>query len=228
MAKHLTAKLAAVALAAYAPSANAAVIIQNMHASGYIIAGYVTEGFGEYFTNYSNLAGKKVTLDISTKYTGEEYYDNLVNIKYRIDDINVYTLYGSLPGADPSDGSYYCGCDSNYDHLETSDYVGLSLPMVDNGTFKWSYLIGPINLSLKGPVSGSTSYGPIVPAFVGDITTNAAGNAYFSFVLTDVRATIVDLSAVPEPSSWAMMIGGFAVIGGVARRRRARLALSCA
>jgi hypothetical protein len=27
-------------------------------------------------------------------------------------------------------------------------------------------------------------------------------------------------SAVPEPSTWAMMIGGFGIVGGAMRRRR--------
>jgi hypothetical protein len=32
-----------------------------------------------------------------------------------------------------------------------------------------------------------------------------------------------ELSAVPEPSNWAMMIGGFGLVGGILRRRRTRL-----
>lgn len=36
----------------------------------------------------------------------------------------------------------------------------------------------------------------------------------------DVRAVAVDPGAVPEPASWAMMIGGFAATGAAMRRRR--------
>ena len=30
----------------------------------------------------------------------------------------------------------------------------------------------------------------------------------------------LEVSAVPEPASWAMMIGGFSLVGGAMRRRR--------
>lgn len=225
MAKLPITKLLAVALSIYSPAAGAAVIIQNMHASGYIIEGSVAEGYGEYFNNYANLAGKKVTIDITTTYTGTDIFDNLVKLKFKIDTPDVYTYYFSLPGADPDSGKYYCGCDGEYDHGEAIGYVGTDLPTIKDGTFIWDPSVAQAFLHLKGPVSGSTSFGPVVPALVGDLQTSLSsnlggGNASFSFVLTDVKATLVDLSAVPEPTSWAMMFGGFAIIGGAMRRRR--------
>ncbi len=39
-------------------------------------------------------------------------------------------------------------------------------------------------------------------------------------VTVDVRAVAVVPSAVPEPATWAMMIGGFGIIGGAMRRGR--------
>ncbi|RYF07394.1 MAG: PEP-CTERM sorting domain-containing protein, partial [Oxalobacteraceae bacterium] len=30
-------------------------------------------------------------------------------------------------------------------------------------------------------------------------------------------------TALPEPASWALMIGGFGMVGGTLRRRRARV-----
>jgi hypothetical protein len=35
------------------------------------------------------------------------------------------------------------------------------------------------------------------------------------------RINVVDLDAVPEPATWAMMIAGFGLVGGLARRRSA-------
>jgi hypothetical protein len=41
-----------------------------------------------------------------------------------------------------------------------------------------------------------------------------------------IRVTIGDLSAVPEPATWAMMITGFGLAGAAMRRRRASLAFA--
>ena len=46
---------------------------------------------------------------------------------------------------------------------------------------------------------------------------------YNDFVIDDINFTAIRSSAVPEPASWAMMIGGFALAGGVLRHRRAAL-----
>ncbi len=37
---------------------------------------------------------------------------------------------------------------------------------------------------------------------------------------TSVGITLESVGAVPEPASWAMMIGGFGLVGGAMRRRR--------
>ncbi|MBL0000826.1 MAG: PEPxxWA-CTERM sorting domain-containing protein [Sphingomonadales bacterium] len=44
----------------------------------------------------------------------------------------------------------------------------------------------------------------------------------FSFLLTNEEAVALGFSSVPEPSSWAMMIGGFGLVGGAMRKRRRR------
>lgn len=57
-------------------------------------------------------------------------------------------------------------------------------------------------------------------AFKGRTLTSATitGNGYETLIL---GATVVspDVSAVPEPAGWAMMIGGFGIVGGSLRRR---------
>jgi hypothetical protein len=35
------------------------------------------------------------------------------------------------------------------------------------------------------------------------------------------RINVIDLDAVPEPASWAMMLAGFGLVGGLSRRRSA-------
>ena len=46
-------------------------------------------------------------------------------------------------------------------------------------------------------------------------SSDVSGGCCFGPALDNVR-----IAAVPEPASWAMMIGGFALLGGALRRRR--------
>jgi hypothetical protein len=50
----------------------------------------------------------------------------------------------------------------------------------------------------------------------------------FSFLLTNEEAVSLGFSSVPEPSTWAMMIGGFGAVGSSMRYRRRRKKVSCA
>ena len=85
-------------------------------------------------------------------------------------------------------------------------------------------VLGPdINLFTGVPVAGDAYAGgralfATVPYPNCDNT--AASACDLNFRVTGTTAT----AAVPEPSSWAMMIGGFGVVGGALRRRRAPLA----
>lgn len=54
----------------------------------------------------------------------------------------------------------------------------------------------------------------VAPYSIGGVSLNSA---------TDLRYSVSPISAVgtvPEPASWAMLIGGFGLAGGAARRRR--------
>jgi hypothetical protein len=67
----------------------------------------------------------------------------------------------------------------------------------------------------------------------GDNGTFLLGNALCTVCSggneTNISLTITQVAAVPEPSTWAMMILGFAGIGFMARRRRCqpRFRLAC-
>jgi hypothetical protein len=65
------------------------------------------------------------------------------------------------------------------------------------------------------PKNAYGSYNSTVLYFGFDDQINNIDDNHDDFI---VRATI---SAVPEPATWAMMIGGFGLVGGALRRRKA-------
>jgi hypothetical protein len=77
-------------------------------------------------------------------------------------------------------------------------------------------LIGFTNATLNGLPSGADQD--------DGIYINGVGPALAPIVLTlsDVN------SAVPEPASWAMMVGGIGMVGGTMRRRRLKIGFSAA
>jgi choice-of-anchor C domain-containing protein len=54
-------------------------------------------------------------------------------------------------------------------------------------------------------------------------TTNGTAQTYFGPALDNVAVT-----GVPEPAAWAMLLGGFALVGGSMRRRRTATAVTFA
>ena len=123
--------------------------------------------------------------------------------------------------------------------LSSASGLELSLFGIDGG----NYASQPLTLSfeLNGTAIGSTTYNPgqsadrvlnfsfadiasvstdfTLRAFVSGPVCSGCGAVQFGsqnpFTLTSGN------NAVPEPASWAMMIGGFALAGGAMRRRQA-------
>jgi hypothetical protein len=105
----------------------------------------------------------------------------------------------------------------------------------DLGEFVFDFETGD---SLFGTYSGSLS--PIAPRLFSVAQTHivTGGSGFFagatgsfdssgtlSFltgapVVSQTFAGVLNVAAVPEPATWAMMIGGFALVGGAMRTRR--------
>jgi hypothetical protein len=96
--------------------------------------------------------------------------------------------------------------------------------MFKNGNFAglfylsdFTYAGNPYELQISG---GSLSIVPIVDGFP---TFNSLANGFVNLSLSNVQtfvpATVVT-PGVPEPSTWAMMILGFAGVGFMAYRRK--------
>lgn len=86
---------------------------------------------------------------------------------------------------------------------------------------------------VNGRVVSVTSYGlSFGPAF-GDLVPGLQSSfgEFNGFVPTSIHSAFIGRSAfgaIPEPTTWAMLIMGFGLVGGAARRRRTRINVSFA
>lgn len=94
-----------------------------------------------------------------------------------------------------------------------------------SGTFMRSYNLMDASIYTAGFL---VEYGGLSGARAALLTAFGSENAYVvlhtgQFPAGELRGQIV-AGAVPEPASWAMMIAGFGLVGGLARRRAPALA----
>ncbi len=113
-------------------------------------------------------------------------------------DLLHYMVEDTDPSQLPPDNTlFYVGFDTLRDVLSRADYS----------------LFDPIALTAQDGASGQ------VRIANRDAATGQFGaSTYANLALSTIQAQVA--SAVPEPSSWAMMIAGFAMTGAALRRRR--------
>jgi hypothetical protein len=68
----------------------------------------------------------------------------------------------------------------------------------------------------------STGYFPILLPYNYDLTVEFTGQKNTTGIAVPQVVDQVFLMAVPEPSSWTMLVAGFGIVGFAARRRRGR------
>lgn len=112
--------------------------------------------------------------------------------------------------------SFYMGSPDSYNTVRFSGDDGFVWTL--NGSAIWAGVV---------PANGSQSTGLRINYDFGDAVVRKAeffstGN---SFEFDSIAGRLAGGGAVPEPSTWAMMILGFGAIGAVLRRRRLNPAL---
>lgn len=95
--------------------------------------------------------------------------------------------------------------------------------------------IGGVPLAAGSVTIGGNALSVVVPLALLPSTGFAPNHYAFNIwprsgpggfeVISDFAPDNATLAAVPEPASWAMMVGGLGLLGGALRRQRARLRL---
>jgi hypothetical protein len=101
--------------------------------------------------------------------------------------------------------SFYMGSPDDYNHVT-----------VDGQTFSGSALMGIPFISSNGDQSVGRTVTYNLGSVQHDVTFSSSGVAF--------EFDNLAVAGVPEPASWALMIGGFGMAGAALRRRRATIA----
>lgn len=139
---------------------------------------------------------------------------------------NVRFVFAPLAGM-TAGTPLYTSADTPIAADTTLTFSGFSIPTTLNDTY-----IGYLTtFGTTGPAGEYriSMYSPQVYAggtmLLRDGPDNPTGKT-FSDIGTDAAFTATFAAAAPEPASWAMMIGGFAIIGGAHRLRRRKALLA--
>lgn len=148
---------------------------------------------------------------------------------------NIATSVGLLPGV----AAAPAGDATRFGYVSSAlvpNFATLSMPGTQSVSFYWGSIDGYNELDVLGPggVVLATIAGGMLPPANGDQGSGITNRRVFinagpgqsiaglTFRSTGVAFEFDNIAtgAVPEPSSWAMLIAGFALVGATARRRR--------
>lgn len=94
-------------------------------------------------------------------------------------------------------------------HIDNSQYGGVFAPV--------SVWVDGVSRAFTSPAPGSIGWLNITGL---NLTGNSHTVQFFQRPGSWVFASEVTFGAVPEPASWALMVGGFGLVGGALRSRR--------
>jgi len=158
--------------------------------------------FGVIFEN--GLGAAINALDIS--YTGEQWYNTAVagklTFEYSLDAPSIndgtWTAFSALDFVGPATGANAVDGNAAANRSQVSALIdGLSIGVGDTFALRWTIADSNPALTEDGLA-------------VDDLTITAS----------------TAIAAVPEPATWAMMIGGFGLAGAALRRRATRIAFA--
>jgi hypothetical protein len=130
--------------------------------------------------------------------------------------------FGAIPPPAPLDpwtGSFTVTYDPSVNNDEGSPVDSFSSNH-DFGTFSFVYDSGALIVGTDCGGGGCGLNAFLVSAAFSDGLAGYSEGAGFSFLGSGSLTLVGEVTAVPEPSTWAMMILGFAGVGFMAYRRR--------
>jgi hypothetical protein len=210
-------------LAGSAVPAHAAVVYNNNPSGNQQYGGNNPEANGNYVAQDFSLS-QNTTLQgfIFNAYTTNQ------TIPITAVNLNIYSDVANAPGVLLDQGTFsvsYSASTGTVSGYTLMDY-GVNLP-------SWSLAAGTYFLALnvqpnQGDMHWTISNSSPLPGN-NFISTSGVSGTFTGYNSDhDFRLTDTPVSAVPEPSTWAMMILGFTGIGFMAYRRKAKPALMAA
>jgi hypothetical protein len=135
--------------------------------------------------------------------------------------------FGAIPPPAPLDpwtGSFTVTYDPSVNNDVGSPVDSLSSNH-DFGRFSFVYDSGALIVGTDCGGGGCGLNASLVSAAFGDGLAGYSEGAGFSFLGSGSLTLVSEVPAVPEPSTWAMLLIGFAGIGFMAYRRKSKPAL---
>jgi hypothetical protein len=170
-------------------------------------------------------------LDIETSNDANDPFSKVLNgngASTTFDLFDIWTDEGSLDSSDLQHKditvNFHFTSPGNQSGSVTGDTYGLN-GQINEGVVTWD---GPLTLNFGGALLKITLSNETFNANEDDRHQNDELNSG-SWYDADVQATLVQTvvaGGVPEPASWALMIGGFGMSGAMLRRRRTLTALA--